>query len=261
MKPDKTIRIGLIGTGIIGSAVAEGFCSCEEADLHLWISPRTKAKAEALRARYPERITVAQTNQEIADAADWIILAVLPAQAAEVLAAIHFTPDQKLISLVSKLDREEALQLTGPLAVFEDVVPLPFAARRLGPSVIYPPSPETEELLSLISDVVPVRTAQEMAVLRTVTAVMSSYYMLLADITEWCCREGMEEPAARAYTTDFFGTLSRMAADYPGPLRELALEMTPGGLNWQALNELQEDGSLAAWTDTLAHILTRVRGD
>ena len=36
--------------------------------------------------------------------------------------------------------------------------------------------------------------------------------------------------------------------------------MTPGGLNWQALNDLTEKNAFTLWNDALDPILTRVEG-
>ena len=59
--------------------------------------------------------------------------------------------------------------------------------------------------------------------------------MLLTVIIQWCERNGLDEPSARAYITEFTGALSRKAATWDGDLEDLAREMTPGGLNWMAL--------------------------
>lgn len=251
-------KLGLIGTGIIGSALVTGFCESGE-EVSILVSPRTREKAEKLRERYPDQVRIASDNQQVVEESQWIFLAVLPQQALGVLEELHFTPEKKLISLVPSLDMEAASKLTGPLSVLVDVVPLPFAARRIGPVVLCPPEPETRRLLSLLGTVVEAETPEQMAVLRTTTALMSPYYMLLAKVVEWCREQGLKEEQARTYLTSYWGALGQMAASYDGPLEELAREMTPGGLNWQALNRLEGADAWQPWQQALEEVLARVR--
>lgn len=252
------MKIGIIGVGVIGSAVAAGFCESHAPGLQVVLSPRGKERAETLQKKYPQQVQVAYSNQAVVDAADWIILSVLPAQAEAVLKELSFRPEQKLINLVSTLGMEQAQCLTGKLDVMVDVVPLPFNARRIGPVVLYPRVPEAEELISLIGDVVPVEDSRQMAILRTVTALMSPFYELTASVVDWCQESGLDEEAARKYTASFFGALSVIAGGYGDGLHELANEMTPGGLNWQALNALKDQNAFQPWKDALDPILERV---
>ena len=252
------MNIGLIGTGIIGSAVVTGFCE-SGSPVSVCVSPRTREKAEKLRDTYPDKVRIGVDNQQVVDESEWIFLAVLPQQAMDVLGGLRFTPEKKLISLVPGLDLEETVRRVGPLAVCVDVVPLPFAARRIGPVVLCPPHPEVRELLSLLGTVVEAETPEQMSVLRTTTALMSPYYMLLAKVVAWCREKGLGEEQARTYLTSYWGALGQMAAVFPGPLEELAMEMTPGGLNWQAFNQLEDTGALQEWKSALETIWERVR--
>ena len=163
-----------------------------------------------------------------------------------------------MISLVPMLDFQKVREIAGPLKLLVDVVPLPFCSRGIGPVVLNPPVDEVKELLSAIGTVVAVERPEQMALLRTVTALMSPYYMLLAKMVGWCCDNGLDEPTARAYVTSFTGALSQVAADWPEPLEDLAGEMTPGGLNWQALEYLKGQDNFAEWQKALQDVLVRI---
>ena len=166
--------------------------------------------------------------------------------------------DQVIVPAYTYISSAMAVVQAGAIPVIVDVVPLPFNARRIGPIILYPPVEEAGELLSLIGDVGPVDTPEKMATLRTVTALMSPYYQLVATIVDWCKEKGMEEEAARKYTTSFFGALSVIASGWEGGLENLANEMTPGGLNWQALTHLKGKENFHEWTEILDPILDRV---
>ena len=49
-----------------------------------------------------------------------------------------------------------------------------------------------------------------------------------------------------------------VAADWPEPLEDLAGEMTPGGLNWQALEYLKGQDNFAEWQKALQDVLVRI---
>lgn len=252
------MTIGFIGTGIISSYVVTGFCTSGRRDLDVIVSPRSRDKAAALRERFPDQVRIAADNQQVVDEAQWIFIAVLPQQALDVIKELRFTPDKKVISLVPMLDFEKVREMAGPLGALVDVVPLPFCGRRIGPVIINPPQAEAEELLSSIGQVVAVEKPEQMAVLRTVTSLMSPYYMLLSKMVEWCCENGLDEPRARAYVTSFTGALSQVASDWPEPLENLASEMTPGGLNWQALEHLKKQENFSDWQQALTDVLERI---
>ena len=177
---------------------------------------QTAGDPAALAAEFPQMVRVARDNQQVVDEAEWIFIAVLPEQALDVIRELTFTPEKKVISLVPMLDFQKVREIAGPLKLLVDVVPLPFCSRGTGPVVLNPPVDEVKELLSAIGTVVAVERPEQMALLRTVTALMSPYYMLLAKMVGWCCDNGLDEPTARAYVTSFTGALSQVAAAWPG---------------------------------------------
>ena len=252
------LNLGFIGTGIIASAVATGFCEAGIDGLHVTVSPRNRERAAHLHEAYPDIVRVAADNQDVIDSSEWVFLAVLPQQAEEVLRPLRFPKEKRFVSLVPTLALSRARELIGDRETLVDVLPLTFAANRFGPVVVYPAAPEAVALMSHVGDAIAVDDPKQMAVLRTMTSNMSTYYMLLTTLVDWCVENGLDEPSARRYVTAFTGALSRKASTYEGPLRELANEMTPGGLNWQMLTELEERDCCAPWTRGLDPILRRV---
>lgn len=249
------MKIGFIGTGIITTAVATGFCESGMEDLHITISPRNKERAETLRDKYPGIISIASDNQAVIDSSDWIFLAVLTSAAEDIIRELCIPPEKKFINLVATLSLKAAEEIIGKREILVDVVPLTFAADRFGPIIVYPPVPEVKNLLSYIGEVVEVETPEQMSVLRSITCLMSPYYMLLTKLIDWCRDNGMEEAAARHYVTSFTAALSKKAAGWDGELEDLAREMTPGGLNWKALTHLENEKAFEPWTEILGEVL------
>lgn len=252
------MKLGFIGTGIITTAVVTGFCESGRKDLQIVVSPRNKERAAALHEKYPEIVSVAADNQEVVDRSDWVFAALLPQHAEEVLQELTIPEEKKFINLVMTLSTKRAEELIGKREIIADVVPLTFAANGFGPVVVYPAIPEVGELMSHVGTPVLVETPQQIAILRATTGLMSSYYMLLTVIIDWCQENGLDEPSARKYITSFTEAMSKKAAGWDGPLEELAREMTPGGINWQALTHLEETNAYQPWTEILDPILKRV---
>lgn len=252
------LKLGFIGTGIITESIVTGFCRAGTDGLRITVSPRNRERAARLHGAYPDVVQIAEDNQSVIDASDWVFIALLPNVAEEVLRTLRFPREKRFVSLVPTLSLSTAREIIGERDVLVDVLPLTFAAERIGPVVVYPAVPEAAELLSRIGDVIPVDRPEQIAVLRTMTANMSAYYMLLTTLVDWCVANGLDEPAARSYVTGFTGAMSRKAAGFDGPLIDLANEMTPGGLNWQALKYLREHDCFAPWTHELDPILRRV---
>ena len=239
------MRLGFIGTGIITTAVVTGFCESGMEDLHIVVSPRNRERAAALHEKYPQVVSVAADNQEVIDRSDWVFVALLHETAEQILEPLVFLPEKKFINLVATLSLRRIREMKGEREI-------------LGPVVVYPPIPEVVELMSHVGTPVPVQTAQQIAILRSTTGLMSAYYMLLTVIIGWCEKNGLDEPAARQYITSFTKAMSEKAADFDGPLEELAREMTPGGINWMALTHLEKEDAYTPWTEILDPILKKV---
>lgn len=253
------MKIGVIGTGIMASYIVTGFCDWE-CEHEFILSPRNREKSAFLASKYAN-VTVAKDNQEVLDSCETVILAVLPQTAEEILSQLNFRKELKVISIIPILGLKKIAQIIGETEILVDVLPLPFISRRIGPIVINPPCREIEDLIRPLGDVISVESAQEMSAMRTITALMSPFYELCYSVVEWGQENSLSEAAAKAYTTSFFGALSVMASQtQDGKLKELAEEMTPGGLNWQAVNYLKDNDAFKHWQIALDAILERVTG-
>ena len=69
---------GFIGVGTINAAVVQGLCTCDTPPKAVVLSPRNAEKAAALAASFPDRVRVAESNQAVLDAADWVFVATPP---------------------------------------------------------------------------------------------------------------------------------------------------------------------------------------
>src|SRR5699024_7057949 len=90
--------IGFIGVGEIASAMVEGLARSEAGDAHasglrFFLSPRNADRAKHL-AESLEAAKVCDSNQDVVDRSELIVLAVLPQQAAAVLDELDIPADR-----------------------------------------------------------------------------------------------------------------------------------------------------------------------
>jgi len=106
-------KIGIIGAGNLGCAIAKGFTThggIKSSDIYL-----SRKRSELLESKKKEGFVVSD-NLTLVKEADYVILAVLPGQASEVLQEVKdelITGDKILISVVSAVSLQELGEWTG----------------------------------------------------------------------------------------------------------------------------------------------------
>ena len=165
--PSTELTIGFLGNGKIGSAIATGFCSEHGwQPKHVYVSARTKAKADALVAAFPTRVSIGASNQEIVDKSDVIFIGLLPHVAKEALPQIRFPASKRVISMMATVTYAEVLDLVHlPSEQVTRCVPLPSCSKRSGPILAYPVNEVARSLLEQIGTPVMVATEAEITTL------------------------------------------------------------------------------------------------
>ena len=130
-----------------------------------------------------------------------------------------------------------------------------------GPLLVYPNIREAGELFAKVSDVYYSDNMNDVHTLQIITCVMSAYYMLMHEIVKFSDEQGHDHDLSVRFVHSMFSAQSRRAAETSGcDLVELAHDMAPGGYNEQAMNELMENGAIAAWREALNKLLARLQG-
>lgn len=253
------MTIGFIGTGNIASAVVRGLCASARPPSRILVSPRNAEKAARLATEFTQ-VEIATDNQAVVDACDTVILSVLPQVAENILGALAFRTEQRIISLIAVTPLDLTRRLVSPAESVVRAVPLPAAARGLGPIALYPGDAEAVELLGRLGAPVPAASEHDFEVLWATTALIAPYFALLEEVCGWAVGGGVEAATARAYVTSMFHAISVLALEERqvtlGDLRAEAV--TPGGLNEQALGAIRERGGYRAFATALDSILCRL---
>lgn len=251
--------LGFIGTGTINSALVTAFCHDQSRPYQIVVSPLIAEKAAALHAAFPDRVSIAQSLQEVADRSDWLIVAVLPEAGEEVYRGLKFRPEHKVVNLISDKSLQQIASWIGPTAVLAHLVPMSFIAEQRGPIILCPPDAQVIDLFSPIGEMVAVEERYHAAVLAAITAFGAPFFTLLNEVCAWAVQQGLPEQTAQQYTTALFSALAEQGqrAD-SARLHELAEEMTPGGLNYLSKTYINDHGGFKQWTDSLGPVMERL---
>ncbi|MDR0447631.1 MAG: NAD(P)-binding domain-containing protein [Treponema sp.] len=251
------MKIGYLGVGTIAAYMIEGFCGLDERH-EFFLSPRNAEKSARLTGKY-KNIAVCDSNQTVVDKAEVIFISMSPASCLEALGDLRFNGGHMIVNLVATIPSKDIQAAVGQVKNYSHIVPLPFISSRMGPIAVWPESKWLHELLAPLGTVVFFKNMDEITVMQAITALMSTFYEMLHNLTAFAKNHGIDRKEAGSYTSSFFEALCRRAGHFEGDLHELALEMTPGGLNEFALKSLTESGAIKAWADILEPVMGRIR--
>ena len=147
-----------------------------------------------------------------------------------------------------------------PASQIHRIIPMPPNEIGLGPIPIYPPSEELDSLLSRIGTVIPVEDQQHFATFSASSAVMATFFELVATNTRWMQSTGVSAESATRYSTTVFHSLATLIKELdPNELQDVSKDcLTVGGLNEQLLNATRGAGWFDELKDELDRILKRV---
>src|SRR5690348_14389642 len=132
MEQSRTLRVGFVGIGAIAAAVIDAAMSGPNAsDINVVVSPRSAARSAELASRH-HRVRVASDNQSVVDAADIIVLSVLPDQMPALCASLVFREDHIVASLAAGWPPSWLAEHVEPASTVCQMIPLPMIALHTG---------------------------------------------------------------------------------------------------------------------------------
>jgi pyrroline-5-carboxylate reductase len=205
---------------------------------------------------------VASDNQAVIDGSDIVFLAVRPQVAVDVLGALKFRREQRVVSLIAAFDVTRLHTLVAPVTAIARATPMPAVARRLGPMTLYPRVPEIAGLLEGLGQLVQLENESDLDAFWAVTGLMGSYFGMLAEIAGWLTRQKLPEAQIRSYLGAMFEAVGVTGAERSneGFDRLIVEHSTPGGLNEQSYRELKAAGWTSLISQALDLIHARVLG-
>lgn len=251
------MRIGIIGVGEIASAMVEGACSTTDHP-DIFLSPRNAERSAWLASGF-DGVKVCDSNQDVVDRSEYVILAVLPEQTETVLSELDIPSDRTIISAVAGVATKALAQLLPQSPTVVRVIPLPPVRERRGVTPVFPAHAVVEEFFDTLGGTVVAESEELFSTLSATTATMSSYYAYLQGIADWLVVQGWERTDAERIVRGQFAGLGNTLATTDTSFSDLvAGHETPGGLNEMLHREWMDEDNRAALSSALDRIFERV---
>ena len=252
------MNLGFIGTGNIVSDVVTGISKSKFSYKKIIISPRNKKKAQYLKKKF-KKITIAKDNQAVVDMSDWIFLGVLPQVGENILPKLNFKKNQTIISFMSTTNFSKLKKLVRKKANIVRAIPMPPIRLGKGPIAIFPPNKKVKLFFDKIGTTIEIKNEKLSKNFWAISGTMASFYELLNVLSKWLIRKKTSRIDAQQYVTLLYSALAQLALlNSSKPLKNLVNEQTPGGLNWQGVNELRKLGFYKLLEKSLKKIYKRL---
>jgi pyrroline-5-carboxylate reductase len=234
-------RIGIIGVGEIGRALATGLCAKTETEAEteaeagtapeVFLSPRGARAAAELSDRY-ENVRVCVDNQDVVDRSELVIVAVRRQDRHEALAGLRVNGDKIVVNVMAGVGNDELRRTLATDAPLVRAIPLPAVRERAAVTVTCPAHPVVDALFERLGGALPVEDEATFNVFSALTGTLTAHYAYLATITSWAAGHGVPANDAERYVRGLFEGVGRALGDQTRSLNQLANDHeTPNGNN------------------------------
>ena len=254
------MKLGFIGTGNISSDVITGICKSKLSFKKIIISKRNKKKSQFLKKKFKNKIIIARNNQDVIDNSDWIFLGVLPKVGEKILPDLKFKSNQTLVSFMSTVNLKQLKKITNKKGNVVRAIPMPPISLGKGPVALYPPNKKVKNFFDKIGTSIEIKSEKLSNNFWAISGTMASFYELLKVLSDWLIKRGLKKSDAQRYVISLYSALAQLAEVHSSKnLRKFVLEsQTPGGLNWQGVNELRKSGYFKSLEKSVNNILKRL---
>ncbi|AXI46649.1 pyrroline-5-carboxylate reductase [Sulfitobacter sp. SK012] len=227
------MRIGVIGCGTIASAAIHGIAQ----DGHqITVSERSSRNASMLADTY-DNVRIAD-NQGVVDASDVIFLGLMAEVAQEILGALKFRDDQRLITFMAAATLEEADAMVRPARVVAIMMPFPGISKGGTPIMMQGDAALVHEIFGNRNSIFPLKDAHEIAAYLCAQAVLSPVAKMVNDAAEWLGERVSDKAKGEAFLRALVA--SNLSDTASADLIE-ALN-TPGGYNQRLRIHMEASG-------------------
>ena len=253
------MKLGFIGTGNISSDVITGICKSKISFKKILISPRNKQKALNLKKKF-KKIAIAKNNQEVIDNSDWVFLGVLPEVGKEILPKLNFKSKQTIVSFISTISYAQLKKIIKKKSKIVKAIPMPPISLGRGPVPIFPPDKQVKNFFNKIGTTIEIKSEKLSQNFWAISGSMAPFYEMLKILSDWLVKKRLKRNQAQKYITSLYSALAELAAVHSVKHLKyfVAESQTPGGLNWQAVNELRKSGYFKSLEKSINNILKRL---
>ena len=129
-----------------------------------------------------------------------------------------------------------------------------------GPIPIFPPNKRVRNFFNKIGTTIEIKSEKLSQNFWAVSGSMASFYELLKILSDWLVKKKLKRNKAQKYITSLYSALAELALENSKKNLKyfVAESQTPGGLNWQGVNELRKAGYFKSLEKTINNILKRL---
>ena len=253
------MKLGFIGTGNIVSDVVIGICKSRIPFKKIIVSPRNKQKALKLKNKF-KKVIIAKDNQDVINKSDWVFLGVLPEVGKKILPKLNFKNKQIIVSFISTINYSQLKKIVKKKLKIVRAIPMPPIRLGRGPVAIFPPDKKVKNFFDKIGITIEIKSESLSKNFWAISGTMASFYEILRVLSNWLIKKGLKRKQAQQYVTYLYSALAELSkANSKKNLKLLVKEsQTPGGLNWQGLNELRKSGYFKVLEKSINNILKRL---
>ena len=251
--------LGFIGTGNIVSDVVTGISKSKINYKKIIISPRNKQKAQSLKKKF-KKVVIAKDNQDVINKSDWVFLGVLPEVGEKILPKLNFKNKQIIVSFISTINYTQLKKIVKKKLKIVRAIPMPPIRLGKGPVAIFPPDRKVKDFFNKIGTTIEIRNEKLSNNFWAISGTMASFYELVKVLSDWLTKKKLNRIQAQQYITSLYSALAELASvNSKKPLKNFVAEsQTPGGLNWQGVNELRKSGYYKSLEKSVNNILKRL---
>lgn len=240
------MRIGVIGTGTIASAVVEGITG----DKHqITISERNATRAARLVQRH-DCVSIA-TNQVVLDQSDVIFIGLMAGAASGILGDLNFRPDHEVISLMAGATLADIATMVAPASAEMVLIPFPGIAHGGSPVMVQGNAGTAQVLFGARNSIFELSSDAELSAYMSAQAVLSPAVQMISDTAAWLGARADDPAQGEKFLRMLIG--SSLMADECALL--LAALDTPGGYNQRLRHHMNAKGMSAALTEGLDRLV------
>ncbi len=253
------MKLGFLGTGNITSDVITGVFISKLKFKQIIVSPRNKNKAKKLKRKF-KKVLIAKNNQEVVDKSDWVFIGVLPKVAEKILPSLKFRKNQIIISFVATLNFLKLKNKINCKVNIVRAIPMPPISLGLGPVVMYPPNTKVKNFFNKVGTSIEIKNEKLSNNFWAISGTMASFYETLKTLSDWLVKKKIKREQSQKYITSLYFALAGLALENSNKnLKKFVLDsQTPGGLNWQGVNQLRKAGYYKSLQSSLNNLLKRL---
>lgn len=227
------MRLGVIGTGTIAGAVVRGIA----ADGHqITVSERGASHAAALASEY-ENVTAAD-NQSVLDQSEVVFLGLMIEVAPEVLNALTFRAEQRVITFMAGASLTEVNELVSPATAVAIMMPFPGIAQGGSPIMMQGDAALVSEIFGVKNSVFELKNAEEMNAFLSAQAVLSPVARMVEEAADWLGHR-VSDPAMGE---EFLRVLVASSLENTTCTPLIEALNTPGGYNQRLRVHMENEG-------------------